>query len=270
MTAAHDKGKTAAGASLGVASLAAGLLALRGAVRKHRVARSANPVQTADVPPAPMVRPAFQEPACQKSAEAAVGQTDAGFDPLNFAGLGAVLGRGASIRAVGREAELKHGRLAMLATFGILSSPKLQIDLAESLNLPASEAVELELLPSLVDVELAGTPAFFLPAIVMITGWMESIPRQRGLRADRGQTPGDFGLVTLGLQTPGSAKWLHNAEVKNGRLAMVAIAAFVLLQQVSPASVNGATQVVAEAIPVSVSWWVLSEHLSAPRPKANT
>jgi len=120
-----------------------------------------------------------------------------------------------------------------------------------------------ELAPSLVNGGLGGVPTWFFPAVVLVTAWIESIPRQRGLRSDaltykpgRGRVPGDFGFDPLGFQKVAEGfgrdlRWLHNAEVKHGRLAMIAITAFVAQEFVSRGSVIEGTQLVADSLSVA-------------------
>lgn len=278
----HARGGVGAGTFLGAASTVAGLLALRGAARRVgsrrvRVARTASVLerlqnfqvaslsQAARAPPRPVAIPALPEPGYRKFADPILDQADAGFDPLNLGTSEALFwGKDAETQYYNyREAELKHGRLAMLATLGWLSAEQLQAGLAQSLGLP-DELVGGELAPSLVNGGLGNIPAWFLPAVVLVTAWIESIPRQRGLRADtltykpgRGRVPGDFGFDPLGLQRVAEGfgrdlKWLHNAELKHGRLAMIAITAFVAQEYVSRGSVLEETQLVADSISVAL------------------
>jgi hypothetical protein len=134
--------------------------------------------------------------------------------------------------------------------------------MAQRLGLP-DELVGGELAPSLVNGGLGDIPTWFLPAVVLVTAWIEIIPKQRGLRADSltykpgsSRVPGDFGFDPMGLQGVAEGlgrdlKWLHNAEVKNGRLAMVAITAFVAQEFVTRGSVLEETQLVAGSLSVA-------------------
>lgn len=262
-----------AGTFLGMASATAGFFALRGVVRKSgsrrvHVARCAYPSKAARVPPRPLAIPALPEPGYRQFEDPILDQADAGFDPLNLGTSTALFwGKDAETQYYNyREAELKHGRLAMLAALGWLSSEQLQAGLAQSLNLPDDlVGGELgELAPSLVNGGLGGVPTWFFPAVVLVTAWIESIPKQRGLRSDaltykpgRGRVPGDFGFDPLGFQKVAEGfgrdlKWLHNAEVKNGRLAMIAITAFVAQEFVTRGSVLLETQLVAQSLDLAV------------------
>jgi len=212
--------------------------------------------------------PALPEPGYRQFDDPILDQADAGFDPLNLGTTKAIFwGQDAETQYYNyREAELKHGRLAMLAALGWLSSEQLQAGLAQSLNLPDDlVGGELgELAPSLVNGGLGGVPTWFFPAVVLVTAWIESIPKQRGLRSDaltykpgRGRVPGDFGFDPLGFQKVAEGfgrdlKWLHNAEVKNGRLAMIAITAFVAQEFVTRGSVLLETQLVAQSFDLAL------------------
>jgi len=83
-------------------------------------------------------------------------------------------------------------------------------------------------------------PSWFLPAVFLVSAWIELVPKRQGNRADvlkykpqKGRVPGDLGFDPLAFRgtleaTGFSTARLHNAEVKHGRAAMIAIAAFVL------------------------------------------
>lgn len=133
---------------------------------------------------------------------------------------------------------MKHGRLAMLASVGWLTSEELQGALARRFGLP-DDLAPGELAPSLVNGGLGNLPQWFLPAVFMVSAWIELAPQLQGNRDEllkykvsEDRVPGDLGfdplafLPTLeGMGYP--LKRLHNAEVKHGRAAMIAITAFV-------------------------------------------
>jgi hypothetical protein len=163
---------------------------------------------------------------------------DAGFDPLELATRASPWGEGESAYYNYREAEVKHGRLAMLSAVGWLTSEELQGAIAQRLGLP-DDLANGELAPSLLNGGLGNLPAWFLPSVFLLSAWIELVPRQQGNRADllkykpqSGRVPGDLGFDPLALQGTlngmgYSISNLHNAEVKHGRAAMIAIAAFV-------------------------------------------
>lgn len=125
----------------------------------------------------------------------------------------------------------------MLATVGWLTSEELQGAIARQLGL-SDDLAPGELAPSLVNGGLGNLPGWFLPAVFMVSGWIELVPRQQGAREDvlkykpqRGRVPGDLSFDPLSLKNSLAGYGivqLHNAEVKHGRAAMIAITAFVI------------------------------------------
>jgi len=179
------------------------------------------------------------EPAYRQLNDPLLGELDAGFDPLDLATKTSPWGTGADSYYNYREAEVKHGRLAMLASVGWLSSEELQGALARKIGLTDALA-NGELAPSLINGGLGNLPAWFLPAVFAFSAWIELVPKKQGNRiellkykAGGSRVPGDLNFDPLALKGTLTAmgyslSYLHNAEVKHGRAAMLAIAAFVL------------------------------------------
>jgi len=119
-----------------------------------------------------------------------------------------------------REAELKHGRAAMLATVGFV--------VPEFFRIPG-EQFSFEAVPKVIDAHdaLANT------SMIQIFGWISFVeactfPALANMDGfDR--APGDYGFDPLGLkpQDPEKLKEYQLAELKNGRLAMIAIGGMV-------------------------------------------
>jgi hypothetical protein len=185
--------------------------------RNQRQARAAGPLS---LPWAP-------EPGYRQLNDPLLAEMDAGFDPLELG-----TKQGVDSYYSYREAEQKHGRLAMLATVGWVTSEELQGALARQLGLKDDLAAG-ELAPSLLNGGLGNLPSWFLPSIFVISGLIE-VSNQKGdnvLKYDRNRTPGDLNFDPLSLQSKLAADGyslirLHNAEVKHGRAAMIAITAF--------------------------------------------
>jgi len=139
-----------------------------------------------------------------------------------------------------REAEIKHGRICMLATLGIFVGEKFH-------PFFGGEVGDFTLSP-----ELVTTPgiAAFWGALIVASGGIEILtsvatPRWEGTQAQGftpeilpGVIPGDFGFDPLGLQKSLSDEEFtlrRNQEILHGRLAMIAatgmIAQEVLLQK---------------------------------------
>jgi len=235
---------------LASAALGAAALALPRDRRARRAARrffGGGAPATPPTPPKPLALPMLPEPAYRSMIDDPLAQEmDAGFDPLALATTPSPFGEGGSAYYNYREAEVKHGRLAMLATVGWLTSEELQGALARKFSLP-DELAKGELAPSLVNGGLGNLPFWFLPAVFAVSAYIELVPRQQGNRDDSnplkykpqvGRVPGDLGFDPLDLQATLKASGygisqLHNAEVKHGRAAMIAIVAFVFQEAVA-------------------------------------
>jgi hypothetical protein len=118
-----------------------------------------------------------------------------------------------------REAELKHGRAAMLATVGFV--------VPEFVRVPG-EAYSFEALPRVIDAHDA------LPdSMIQIFGWISfieavSFPALANMN-EFDRKPGDFSFDPLGLwpKDAEAQKAMQLKELKNGRLAMVGIGGMV-------------------------------------------
>jgi hypothetical protein len=126
-----------------------------------------------------------------------------------------------------REAEVTHGRVAMLAVVGFLVGEKVEGSsfLFDS-QITGPAISHLAQIPSL----------FWLPLVASIgaaellrasVGWME--PNKALFTLRKGYTPGDIGFDPLGLKPDGTEdlKMMQTKELQNGRLAMLATAGFV-------------------------------------------
>lgn len=139
--------------------------------------------------------------------------TSVNFDPAGFAE------RAPEWLPWFREAELKHGRAAMLACAGFV--------VPEFVRIPG-EQFSFEALPRVIDAHDA------LPeSMIQIFLWISflescSIPALANMN-NYDRAPGDFGFDPLGLYPtdPEKQKQMQLAELKNGRLAMIAIGGMV-------------------------------------------
>ena len=148
------------------------------------------------------------------------------FDPLGF---GAKADEATLKRY--REAELTHGRVAMLATVGFLVGEKVE---GSSFLFDAS-------IKGPAISHLAQVPPLFWAFLIMgigaaeqtraEIGWVDpaDVPVDRpGLLRDD-YVPGDLGFDPLGLKPsdPAAFETMQNKELQNGRLAMLAAAGFM-------------------------------------------
>jgi len=136
---------------------------------------------------------------------------EAGFDPLYFSD-------SLDIKWL-REAELKHGRICMLAATGYI--------MQEFFSLPAYPGYN----PNPVEA-FSSVPAEGLLQIVVFMGWLEIIGNKGKYTMmdmfEGGRTPGDLGFDPLkfGANKETRAR-LEMAELKNGRLAMLAFSGMI-------------------------------------------
>jgi len=145
---------------------------------------------------------------------------DVGFDPLGLSNIDDV---GIDLYWL-REAELKHGRVAMLAVTGFL-----QVELFGPA--PGCEAATAKCQTDAFWQLWNSHPQYVAAGLVMITfieavsGIATTSGRESGDRA-----PGDFGLDPLGYMKgdPAKAERLKAQEIANGRLAMWAASGLIV------------------------------------------
>jgi len=172
--------------------------------------------------PAPVVRPAVQPSMVEKSASipflkkppALDGSLpgDVGFDPLGFTTTITELGGDLTYA---REAELMHGRQAMLATVGFV---------APSLfgKLPVAWTQDVSTNPLEAQYQL---PSEVLWQVVISIFIAEGLRAQIIFGGDESRAPGDHGFDPFGWapKDAEALKVMKTKEVLNGRLAMIAV-----------------------------------------------
>jgi Chlorophyll A-B binding protein len=151
---------------------------------------------------------------------------DRGFDPFNFA-------YDANALQWYRTAEIKHARLAMLAAVGWPVAELFDRKLAVLFNLRPL-LVYQDRVPSVLNGGLDRTPAAYWAAVLGVAFAIESlgfIKEGNAAKAGTQYTPGDLGFDPLGL-AKGNSKderiYKSEAEIFNGRLAMLAITGFAI------------------------------------------
>lgn len=158
---------------------------------------------------------------------------DVGFDPLGFSKSNKTL-------YWMREAELKHARLAMLSAIGWPLSELWHNPIAEFMHLDSILASG-DRAPSILNGGLSSVYASgMLMASIVIAGLLEGKSMNSGevfwnAEKSDGYKPGDLGFDPLELHTTrdGDKKAMETAEIKNGRLAMIAITAYVAQELVT-------------------------------------
>jgi hypothetical protein len=124
-----------------------------------------------------------------------------------------------------REAEVTHGRVAMLAVVGVLVGEKVE---GSSFLFDASVTG-----PAIN--HLAQVPPVFFIALTLAIGAAELKratigyvePDKQIFTLREGYSPGDIGFDPLGLKEKFDMDSIQTKELQNGRLAMLAIAGFV-------------------------------------------
>jgi len=142
------------------------------------------------------------------------------FDPLGF-----------STRHSGgkmlfyREVELKHGRVAMLASLGILVGEQFHPLFGGDINVPSYIAFQETPLENFWPAVVA---AIAIPEILSVFQFQDpSKGEPWAMKEDH--LPGDLGFDPLGLKPtdPKEFKEMQSKEINNGRLAMIAAAGMI-------------------------------------------
>ena len=151
---------------------------------------------------------------------------DVGFDPLGFA-------KSSEDLMNYREAEVKHARLAMLAAAGWPLSELFDKKIAAALSLdPLLDGSDR--VPSLLNGGLGKvSPAYWVACIGAAA--MIDIFGQLRMKSEKGNNyvPGDFGLRLGYPSNEAGQQRMQLAEIKNGRLAMIAVFGFAIQEFVS-------------------------------------
>lgn len=189
----------------------------------------AAPVPEAPVPAPPTPKPVIMAkwfPFGLKAPKALDGSLagDVGFDPLGFS-------KSKNTLYWMREAEVKHGRLAMLAAVGWPLSELFHKQIAQSMGWDSILASG-DRAPSLLNGGLSAPFASgTLIMSILIAGFLESKAMNDGYvfwssEKPDSYIPGDFGFDPIGLYKLRNKKDMQTAEIKNGRLAMLAITGY--------------------------------------------
>jgi hypothetical protein len=138
---------------------------------------------------------------------------DQGFDPFGISGW-------ANMKFC-REAELKHGRLAMLAFIGIMVE-------SAGISFPGAKEV-LGTSKDIFEIHNKAVAAGSMGQILLWVGFFEMVAgwpaMMQTLEGDR--MPGDFGFDPLGLGKGDKLGRKQLSEIQNGRLAMLAVSGIV-------------------------------------------
>jgi hypothetical protein len=114
-----------------------------------------------------------------------------------------------------RECELRHGRTAMIAVMGFIATDFIRIP---------GEAYSFEAIPKTIDAHdaLLQGPMYQLLLWIGLFDLIITAPACKAL-GDGEREPGDFGLYTFKPLDDAAYKVKQEAELLNGRLAMIAV-----------------------------------------------
>merc|ERR1712232_703416 len=166
---------------------------------------------------------------------------DRGFDPFNFSSDPSAL-------VWYRNAEIKHARLAMLAAIGWPIAELAHGAVASGLGLPETLLSSSELhgkVPSVLNGGLDQTAPLFWVAAIGAAAALEFIETKKNDEGGVGE-PGNFGFDPFNFLISGSIQrqfFLKEAELFNGRLAMLAITGFVAQEFATNAAVIDQTPI---------------------------
>lgn len=150
---------------------------------------------------------------------------DVGFDPLGFA-------KSESDLMNYREAEVKHARLAMLAAAGWPLSELFDKKIAAALGMdPLLDGGDR--VPSLLNGGLGKISPAYWVACIGAAAMIDILGTLRMKSDKENYLPGDFGLRLGYPSNEAGQKRMQLAEIKNGRLAMIAIFGFAIQEFVS-------------------------------------
>jgi hypothetical protein len=174
---------------------------------------------------------------------------DRGFDPFNFSSDKNAL-------QWYRSAEIKHARLAMLAAAGWPLAELFDKKLAYAFDLKPLLVFQ-DRVPSVLNGGLLRTPLAFWAAALGVAFAIETFGILKSSNAENSgadYTPGDLGFDPLGLagKTLEDRKFQMEAELFNGRLAMLAITGFALQEWWTQNSVINETPIFFKPINIAL------------------
>jgi len=206
-------GASAAPWLLGAAAVAAASAAGQGARRPARGVRRALPAAGAAAPAAAPAEAAAPPPPFDPAKEVGVTMPLGYFDPLGFCQVGDYEGFHKL-----RSAEIKHGRVAMLAAIGTVFQ--------HFVRLPGCEATPAGI-KALYNFD--GVLGFFL-YVVPVVAFLELFY----WKDDLSKEPGNFGDPANWVEFPGGfggyTEEVRNKEINNGRMAMISILGIVVAE----------------------------------------
>lgn len=161
---------------------------------------------------------------------------DVGFDPFGLAG------DDKDSLVYKREAEIKHGRLAMLAAVGWPFAELFDKTIASALNLPV-KLTDSGASPGGFNGGLDKIEPEYWLIVVALAGIAELDSNTTKEEKGKDYTPGDCGFDPLGLFPKDKAGQLamQTKEIKHGRIAMMAVLGYAVQEALYRAPVTAET-----------------------------
>lgn len=147
---------------------------------------------------------------------------DVGFDPLGFA-----TGKNELLNY--REAEIKHSRLAMLASAGWLLSEVFEKQILPIFGV-STLLDEKDRVPSLLNGGLDKVSPLYWISCIVVAAFIDINGMRREVFEAEGYFPGNLGWDPLHFypKDADSQKEMQTKEIKHGRIAMVAVVIFAM------------------------------------------
>ncbi|CAM9653406.1 unnamed protein product [Chrysoparadoxa australica] len=183
---------------------------------------------------------------------------DRGFDPLGFA-------PDREILLKRREAEVRHGRIAMLAAAGWPIAELADQPLASMLGLDSPVADNAGFSPSLLNGGLERISMYYWLGVIGLTATVELYGRLFNASAGAGYVPGDLGFDPLGLypEDYDERVSMQEKEIKHGRIAMLAVVSFSLQEYFERVPVIDETPYFFEPVRACRATKSLGQHMAA-------
>ena len=145
---------------------------------------------------------------------------DCGFDPLGLAASPALL-------TYYREAEIKHGRLAMLAAIGWPASELWDAQMSRFIG-AESKLTSLGEAPSILNGGMSAVSPYFWGAAIGVGVAFEAYALMLRFADDEPSAPGDLKWDPLGMYPTERSRRrrMELAEIKHGRIAMMAVVGY--------------------------------------------
>lgn len=157
------------------------------------------------------------------------------FDPFNFS-------TNKQDLKLYREAEIRHGRLAMLAAVGWPLAELFNGQIATQLGLPKIIGPG-DLAPAVLNGNISDINPLFFIAALTLGAMVEAHTLQRKEKGIEGRFIGDIGFDPLNAypSDPALQRQIQEAELNNGRIAMMAVTGYAIAEFVTHVGVIDST-----------------------------